>query len=122
MKFVCHLASHSLWLYRKLQQWVEDNLEITVGVEVSQVDMAQWRRRTEQVLEHTLFRRAHRTRARQEHIVADDPVEPPAAANQNQLQRRASMILEMCNADIRLPNPRHIEVGCCSGAPLRADE
>ena len=25
------------------------------------------------------------------------------------------MILEMCNADIRLPNPRHIEVGCCTG-------
>ena len=27
------------------------------------------------------------------------------------------MILEMCNADIRLPKPRHIEVGCCPGGP-----
>ena len=117
MKCVCHLASHSQRLYRKLQQWVEDNLEITVGAEVSQVDMAQWRRHTQHVLEHSLFRRAHRTRARQEHTVDDDPAELRAAATEKQLQRRASMILEMCNADIRLPNPRHIEVGCCPGGP-----
>ena len=117
MKYVCHLASHSLWLYRKLQQWVEDNLEITVGVEVSKVDMAQWRRHTQDVLEHSLFRRAHRTRARQDHIVSDDPAELRAAVDEKKLQRRASMILEMCNADIRLPKPRHIEVGCCPGGP-----
>ena len=115
MKFVCHLASHSLRLYRKLQEWVEDNLEITVGAEVSQVDLAQWRRHTQHVLEHSLFRRAHRTRGRQEHTVDDDPAVLRAAANEKELQRRASMILEMCNADIRLPNPRHIEVGCCTG-------
>ena len=59
MKYVCHLASHSLWLHRKLQQWVEDSLEITVGAEVSQVDMAQWRRHTQHALEHSRFRRAH---------------------------------------------------------------
>jgi hypothetical protein len=117
MKYVCHLASHSLWLYRKLQQWVEDNLEITVGVEVSKVDMAQWRRHTQDVLEHSLFRRAHRARARQDHIVSDDPAELRAAVDEKKLQRRASMILEMCNADIRLPKPRHIEVGCCPGGP-----
>jgi hypothetical protein len=119
MTYVCHMASHSLWLYRKLQHWVEDNLEITVGAEVSQVDMAQWRRRTQHVLEHSLLRRAHRTRARQEHAVDDDPAELRVAANEKQLQRRSSMILEMCNADIRLPKPRHIEVGCCPGGPKR---
>ena len=46
-----------------------------------------------------------------------DCVELRAAANEKQLQRRANMILEMCNADIRLPNPRHSEVGCCPGGP-----
>jgi hypothetical protein len=53
MKFACYLASDSLWLYRKLQQRVEGNLEITPRAEVSKEDMARWRHRTEQVLEHT---------------------------------------------------------------------
>ena len=47
----------------------------------------------------------------------NDPAELRAAANEKQLQRRANMILEMFNADIRLPNPRHIEAGCCPGGP-----
>lgn len=77
--------------------------------------LAEWQAHTNEVLEHTLFRKARRGRGRLGSS-SDDALF--VAKQENALQRRKAMILGMINGDIGKPRFVHIEHGCCTG---RAD-
>ena len=111
LKCVTQLTSHANRLREVSALIVDRDLLVLDMKQVSDDEFSEWRRHREQVLEHSLYRRAHRTRGR-----LDGPGDAlEMNRDEAALNRRASMMCEMLNGDFRKQCFIHVERGCCPG-------
>ena len=123
IKYVAESPAVLNRLRRVLEDMVEEELDIIPSDKVSEADAAKWLSHTNEVLEHTLLRQLHHTRARLDQSSGQDcDAVFEDGVGKDSLLKRKSMILEMCNGDIKRRRFCHIEKGCCPGGRTEACE